>query len=65
MRSSSKRKGVGARIIKNAEAAADYSFEVHHVPKGGESLKLPDHAVADSQLYDDMERSFEKVGAPL
>ena len=39
------------------------TFEGQRVSKAGESLKLPDRAVADAQQYDDMERNFEKVSS--
>ena len=37
--------------------------DAHFVSKGTHGLKLLDRAVADAQVYDDMERNFEKVSS--
>ena len=46
----------------NKVSASDTSTR-YHDKRGSESYKLPDKPVAEAQMYDDMERNFEKVNS--
>ena len=42
-------------------APAFEGSDAHAKRKGSENIKLLDRTVADAQVYDDMERNFERV----